>query len=273
MKHRDLFVTTALVSGMLCSATAYGADLYLEGTPAEPTMIPAVSGVNGKLAISGGEFDDDTFGTLTGAISVPLGMRYGLQADGILGTRDGEFVGGGAAHLFWRDPTTGLLGLYGSYTHREDFDGSVSRLGVEAEYYWNNWTAKTLVGAEFVDAGSQFAEPDDDFFAFTDIAYYLNDDFEVSVGHRYTADRNALALGVEYQLDQDVFSSGVSLFAEGRIGEDDYQAVWGGIRVYFGDEKSLMRRHREDDPDGYGDEDLFDLDVELEGFSSSEGIG
>ncbi len=273
MTNRELLITTALVSGVLYSSTAFGADLYIEGTPVEPDIIPAVSGLNGKIALSGGTFDDDEIGTLTGAVTVPLGMRFGLQGDGMVGVRDGEFVGGGAAHLFWRDPTVGLLGLYGSYTRREDFDGSVSRVGVEAEYYWNNWTAKTLVGAEFIDAGSQFAEPDDDFFAFTDIAYYLNEDFEISVGHRYTADRNALALGVEYQLDQDVFSSGVSLFAEGRIGEDDYQAVWGGVRVYFGDEKSLMRRHREDDPDGYGDEDLFDLGVELEGFSFSEGSG
>lgn len=273
MTKRDLLITTVLVSGVLHSATAFGADLYLEGTPAEPTIIPAVSGVNGKIALSGGEFDDDEFGVLTGAVTVPLGLRYGLQGDAILGVRDGDFVGGGAAHLFWRDPTVGLLGLYGSYTHREDFDGSVSRIGIEAEYYLGQWTAKTLLGAEFIDAGTGFVEPDDGLFAFTDISYYVNDDFEVSVGHRYTADRHALALGVEYQLAQNVFSNGISLFAEGRIGEDDYQAVWGGVRVYFGGDKSLIRRHREDDPDGYGDEDLFDLEVELQGFDSGEGSG
>ncbi len=265
MQKRELLLTTALVSGLLFSASAHGADLYLEGTPAEPVVIPAVSGVNGKIALLGGEFEDDEFGALTGAISLPLGQRYGLQLDGIAGVRDGEFVGGGAAHLFWRDPTIGLLGLYGSHTRREDFDGSVSRIGVEAEYYWGQWTAKTLIGAEFVEAGSQFIEPDDEFFAFSDVSYYLSDDFEVSVGHRYTADRNALALGAEYQLSQTMFPSGVSLFAEGRIGEDDYQAVWGGVRLYLGDEKSLIARHREDDPDGYGDEDLFDLEVESKG--------
>lgn len=270
MKNRELLLTTALVSGFLYSATAYGADLYLEGTPEAPLIIPAVSGINGKIALSGGSFEEDEFGVLTGAISVPLGLRYGLQLDGIAGVRDGEFVGGGAAHLFWRDPTIGLLGLYGSYTHREDFDGSVSRIGVEAEYYRGQWTAKTVLGAEFIDAGTGFVEPDDEFFAFSDISYYLNDNFEVSVGHRYTADRNALALGVEYQLDQSVFANGVSLFAEGRIGEDDYQAVWGGVRVYFGDQKSLIRRHREDDPNNKGDEDLFDLEVDLKGIVSCE---
>ena len=45
-----------------------------------------------------------------------------------------------------------------------------------------------------------------------------------------------------------------ALFAEGRIGEDDYHGVWGGIRFYFGQkDKSLIRRHREDDPTGLED--------------------
>ena len=38
-----------------------------------------------------------------------------------------------------------------------------------------------------------------------------------------------------------------SLFVEGRAG--DYTGVWGGLRFYFGQsDKSLIRRHREDDP-------------------------
>ncbi len=44
-----------------------------------------------------------------------------------------------------------------------------------------------------------------------------------------------------------------SLFAEGRIGEDDYHGVWGGVRFYFGQhDKTLIRRHREDDPNDWG---------------------
>lgn len=37
--------------------------------------------------------------------------------------------------------------------------------------------------------------------------------------------------------------------AEGRVGEDSYHGVWGGVRFYFGQkDKTLIRRHREDDP-------------------------
>lgn len=266
MKKRNLFLgSTALIGGLVMSTMSFSADLYVYGEPTIPTVLPAVSGLNGKIAVQGGVFEDEGFGLLTGAVSVPLGARFGLQLDGLAGVRDGDFVGGGGGHLFWRDPSYGLLGVYGSFTKRDDFDGSVARIGVEGEYYFNNWTVRTVLGAESIDTGNGFVEPDDGFFAFTDISYYVNENLELSVGHRFTADRNALALGAEYQLDQTLFNNGVSLFAEGRIGEDDYNAIWAGVRLYLGDEKTLMRRHREDDPVGWGDEDLFDAEAEPSG--------
>lgn len=257
--HKFLLTSTCLIGGAAFATASLAADMYLEGTPVEPTILPAVSGVNGKFALNGGVFDEDVLGAITGALSLPVGHAFGLQLDGMAGVLDGDFVGGGGAHLFWRDPNTALLGVYGSYTHREDVDGYVARVGVEGEYYWNNWTASALVGAEFIESGS---ENDTNFFVFSDLSYYATDNLELSVGHRYTSERHVAALGVEFQLDQTLFSSGVSLFAEGRLGEDDYQAAWGGIRFYLGEEKSLIRRHREDDPDFLGLEDLFTLDEE-----------
>lgn len=254
-----LLTTTCLVGCAAMSSAAFAADMYLEGTPVEPTILPAVSGINGKFALNGGTFDEEGFGVVSGALSLPVGQAFGLQLDGMAGARDGEFVGGGGAHLFWRDPSTALLGVYGSYIHREDVDGYVARIGVEGEYYWNNWTVGAVVGAEFLEAGD---EDDSNFFALSDISYYATDNLELSVGHRYTGERHAAAVGVEFQLDQTLFSSGVSLFAEGRLGEDDYQAAWGGIRFYLGEEKSLIRRHREDDPDFLGVDDLFTFDEE-----------
>tara|TARA_R110002124_G_scaffold281740_1_gene456365 strand:- start:4380 stop:5240 length:861 start_codon:yes stop_codon:yes gene_type:complete len=263
MSNRKFFLmTTALVSSLGVSSAALAADpVMVTGIPVEPVVLPAVSGINGKIAFEGGMFDEEEFGVAAGSLSLPIGTRFGFQIDGMAGMRDEEFVGGGGGHLFWRNPDYGLLGVYGSYTQRDDFDGSVSRVGVEGEYYWSNWTAKALVGWEFLEADTDtiVLESDDNFFAFSDISYYAADNLQLSVGHRYTNERNALALGVEYQLDQQVLASGVALFAEGRIGEDDYQAAWGGVRFYLGDSKSLIRRHREDDPDFMGDEDLFAL--------------
>ncbi len=40
-----------------------------------------------------------------------------------------------------------------------------------------------------------------------------------------------------------------AVFAEGRAGESDFFGAWGGVRIYFGQkDKTLIRRHREDDP-------------------------
>lgn len=274
MSLKHLLSSTSLFSALLIANAAIAADLYIEGTPVEPTVLPAVSGINGKIAVQGGSFDEEGFGLITGSLSAPLGDPFGVQIDAMAGVRDGDFIGGGGGHLFWRNPAHGLLGVYGAYTHRDDIDGYVARLGVEGEYYWENWTAKVLVGVEFVDSDNPLLTAEDEsFFALADISYYANENLQLSVGHRYISERNALALGVEYQLNQTVFASGVSLFAEARIGEDDYQAAWGGVRFYFGEDKSLMRRHREDDPDFLGDEDLFGLEDCVPTFATVPKVG
>jgi hypothetical protein len=40
-----------------------------------------------------------------------------------------------------------------------------------------------------------------------------------------------------------------SAFVEGLAGESEFHGVWGGLRFYFGKkDKSLIARHRQDDP-------------------------
>jgi hypothetical protein len=40
-----------------------------------------------------------------------------------------------------------------------------------------------------------------------------------------------------------------AFFVEGNIGEGDFKSIWAGFRMYFGTrDKSLIQRHREDDP-------------------------
>ncbi len=258
MLNRSLFLaTTALAGGCLLSGATQAADLYIEGQPTLPTVLPAVSGLNGKISLEGGALDEEGFAALKGSVSLPLGQRFGLQIDGSVGILDEEFIGGVGGHLFWRDPSYALLGIYGSYTAVEAVDGDIARLGVEGEYYWNQFTLKGVIGAEFIDIDAPVVYDETNLFAFSDLSYYAMDNLELSVGHRYTGDKHALALGVEYQLDQQIFASGVSLFAEGRIGEDDYQGAWAGMRMYLGDDKSLIRRHREDDPTDWEEDNMF----------------
>ena len=49
-----------------------------------------------------------------------------------------------------------------------------------------------------------------------------------------------------------------ALFAEARVGEDQDHGVWGGVRFYLGDkDKTLIRRHREDDPTNWDTDTIF----------------
>ena len=51
-------------------------------------------------------------------------------------------------------------------------------------------------------------------------------------------------IDIEYQTRVE----GLSLFANASKGDNDYDHVIGGIRYYFGKQKSLIERHRKDDP-------------------------
>lgn len=211
----------------------------------------AVSGNNGKLDLSVGSFDDDTGAVATGAFSMPLSSNYGVQFDGLVGTEDGNHAtAGGAVHLFWRDPSEGLIGLYGSYTYHDSEGDSVnvSRVAVEGERYWGRITLSALAGAEFGDVS------EDGFFSLVDLSYYASDDLRVYLGHQYAQAGSMAKAGIEWQV-----KSGMSLFAEGRSGANDYDSALAGIRFYFGEDKTLIRRHREDDPAVRLQDDLFSI--------------
>jgi hypothetical protein len=240
------------------SPAAYSADMPLKARPAGCTQ--AVDGVNGKVAGLGGSFADKAVYGALGSLSMPLGCEFGMQVDATSGSFDNRFFGAAAGHLFWRDPAKALFGVYGSYTYWDQVGGvKIAHIGPEAELYLGRWTIKGVAGAEFgnnasgtVDGVTQTYDIKTRFFDQVDLAYYLTDDFKAYVGHRYLGGKHALALGGEYGIATG-HGTMVSLFAEGRIGEDSFHGVWGGLRYYFGQhDKTLIRRHREDDPSDWG---------------------
>ena len=244
-------ITSALVLGFANSAWAADpgeieptADLF---TP--PTDLPAVSGFNAKISPYFGWQDDDAGdGALIGidgTVAFPLSHRFGAEIGGQFSGVDGDLFGRAQGHVFWRNPSTGLLGVYGSVEGFDDYDYSSWRLAGEAEAYFDQVTLAGLLGYEDQDTPSG---SDNGVFALADINYYLTDDLRLSVGYRHMFGMDMAAAGFEYQLSDPFLGSGTSLFAEARIGDDDYAAVWGGLRLYFGTgQKSLIRRHREDD--------------------------
>lgn len=296
LKSDHLFATTALCL-ILIAQPGNAADVLPSKTkPTLPvfTQLPAVDGINGKISGFGGWLGSPqreflTSGAFTtelpnrrghglfggmGSVSVPLGQRFGLQIDGLAASSRSKFVGGGAAHLFWRDPSVGLFGLYGSASRNSQFGGIVSyKGGVEGSLYLGRFSLDGIVGFEqtrvpgatvrFGPAGAGgfnafvFSQKNNRFFDKIDLAYYPTDNWRVSVGHRYTGGIHMAALATEYLIP---ISGGtaMSAFVEGRIGNRGNNAVFGGISFYFGQkEKSLIRRHREDDPANRLLDDMF----------------
>lgn len=231
-----LFALTALV---VIAATDVRAGSTFNVPTHANSSLPAISAINGKFEGLGGEFAHDTLGAVAGSLSVPLSHRYGLQIDGLAGSWAEDGVFGVGAHLFWRDPRAGMVGLYGDHLYWDGLGGqAVSRVGAEAEWYAGRFSLEGLAGAEF-------GELKDRAFSRVNLAFYPRDDLRLSVGHRYLGGDHALTLGAEWQ----VAPSGVALFAEGLVGENRSDAILAGIRIYVAPEpKSLMRRHREDDP-------------------------
>lgn len=271
MSCRVLLLSSTILSGVFASATM----------AAEPIATKAVDGVNGKVEALGGTYAKNGLYGVAGALSVPLTDKFGLQVDAGAGSFANRFLGTIGGHLFWRDPSKGLFGLYGDYSRWDQFGGvHVAHYGVEGEAYLGRFTLGGVVGGESgnntlgttttvavipgpgtITTTTGNLATKTRFFDRLSVSYYFTDDWKASVGHRYTGGKNVLALGTEY-----AFASGrgmmPSLFAEARLGEgSNNYGVWGGLRIYFGNSnKSLIRRHREDDPSSdYSPDDLFGI--------------
>ena len=246
-----------LTIATLIGTPAFASDMITQAPSAAAAPCPqAVDGVNAKIAGLGGSFANDTVAGAMGSGSAPLACGWGVQIDGSGLSFDNRFLGSLAGHLFWRDPTIGLLGVYGSYTHWSELSGVTGyHVGPEAEWYTGRWTLRGVAGGEFGNTASgtigsavQTINIPTRFFDEVDLAYYAQDNWELYAGHRYFGGENALGLGTEWGIP---LHNGMmaGLFAEGLVGQNNFHGVWGGVRIYFGQhDKTLIRRHREDDP-------------------------
>jgi hypothetical protein len=216
---------------------------------------PAVSAPNGKLSIEGGRYDGDQSALALGSYTIPLGYDFGLQADGAIGRIDEDTMGGGGLHLFARDPSSYLMGLYGSYHTWEGID--IWRLAAEFQLYLGRFSLDGLGGYEGVAVpetigGLTVIDPHDDHaFGQLDLAYYPIDDLKLYSGYRYVNEASLGAAGVEYLMRAG--GSPISLFAKADFGEAQYNRITGGLKVYLGPNrgKSLIARHRTEDPENY----------------------
>lgn len=259
-----------LVAMMQVSAgSAQAGDLLdSESFDARHSGQPAVSEINGKIdfgylhydsTLAAPNFMDDGHGyVLQGAVSIPVGHSFGLQIDA--GAMSGDFdaaagsysVDGRAigAHLFWRDPSVGLIGGYAHYADY-DFGNPINdeivnvRFGAEAELYLGQFTLRGFAGRDKLDIG---AFGDDHFFSGqAEALFYATENLAFSLGVDHSFETTSLTVGFEAMADFGGISPAV--YADASFSGDD-RAVMAGLRFYFGSaSKSLMARHREDDPE------------------------
>src|ERR1700722_3686493 len=265
MVPRFLLSTTILASFAAVwswSPASAGDQSSVPPYPYDPSL-PAVSKLNARLEGAFGEFDDKNMAAFQGSLATPLGHSYGAQIDVPAGGWDGRSLVGAAGHLFWRDPAFALIGLYGIGYHSDAtrelvFDPNtgattnitgfdLGRIGLEAHLYRGPFTVQARAGWEVSTTTSRF-------FDEVDLVYYAFPELRLAAGHRYVGGLNAAAFSAEYQALR-----GVGVFAEGLVGEQSFQAVIGGVRIYFDTDKSLIRRDREDILPGDLPSDLFAL--------------
>ena len=277
-------LASAILAGVIAwpTAQAQAADLMPIKAPPPAASVYAVDGLNAKFDAFGGSIANRDVEGVRGAVTAPLSGPYGFQIDLGAGSLDGRAFGNIAGHLFWRDPSHALLGLYVSHTHWDQLGGvHASQVAGEGELYFGRFTLGGVAGVEFgnsvassttttttvppgigvpgVTTTSVFTQGFDvktRFFDQVNLKYYVTDDWDAYVGHRYQGGLNALALGTEVGIPvtRGIMASG---FLEARVGEQDFHGVWGGVRFYFGNDKPLIGRHRTQDPDTY--DALFSL--------------
>jgi hypothetical protein len=251
---------SGLVGGVLLTTLdARASDL--SATMPLADFAPAVDGVNGKVDGLGGTLGHRSLYGSQGALSVPLGEQFGAQIDGAVGNWGRRTFANVAPHLFWRNPTQGLVGFYSSHTWWDGLGGIyVGRVAGEAEWYSGPLTLQGIAGVEYgnsrtntiVTPAGTFAQPIDvktRFFDEINLRYYLTNNWDAFAGHRYVGGANAVALGTQVAIPFPLGKGALATaFIEGRVGEAPAEGVWGGVEIHFGQkDKSLIDRHRQDD--------------------------
>ncbi len=207
----------------------------------------AVSEINGKFDSAYSNLNSEDAWINGGSFSAPISEEFGVQLDALyadVGAGVDEF-GGFGGHFFWRDSEVGLFGGTVGGVWSDDIESY--EISLEGEYYYGLLTFGGRVGYSVVEFDDSFGslDPDEDgAFGLAYVAAYPLEDLSVLAGLEYRFDNTAFRLETEYAISD----CGLSLFAQGLFGNDDYEQGTVGLRYYFGSDKNLQERHRQDDP-------------------------
>ena len=235
------------MKGIACGALALATTLFCPNS-ALAQQLPAVSAPNGKLEFDAGALTLPSpafVGRAAGTITIPVGERFGVQADVSLSTASG-FTGSTALHVFTRDPASYLIG--GTLGAVRTPGATVLAAGPEAELYLDRWTLEAWAGVALNMPTAPAGPSHVGAFGMGGVAYYPTDDWKLSLDVSSLDGYNAIEFGSEYLLRN--FELPVAVTGTAHLGQDGAARFMLGLRGYFGPDpdKSLLRRHREDDP-------------------------
>ncbi len=234
---------------VIARAALAAATMVTIASAAVAQQLPAVSTLNGKFEFDAGVLTlpaPGFAGRAAGAVTLPVGTQFGLQADFSAASAGGTTFGA-ALHLFSRDPASHLIG--GTLGVMRTPGATVLAAGPEAELYFDRWTIEAWGGVSFARpaVGPDRVRP----FGMADVAFYPHDNLRLSLGLSMLDGYGAVHAGAEYMLDG--FDMPVSLTADARLGQDGAILATVGLRGYFGAApKPLIDRHRQDDPTDRG---------------------
>jgi hypothetical protein len=253
---KSIRFAAAFLACSTIAVPAVAAD-YAEPDPAfearyEGTK-PAVSGLNGKIAVG---YDFTRYDPGTGLIdysipfaeaslSAPIGDQFGVQVDGAIAQISGNSLNitayGGGAHLFWRNPDMALVGIYGEAIGTSNTLGNYYRIGPEAEIYLDRISIEGFAGVQGGSGGFSTM-----FSGDLTAAFYPTDNLRLDASVYRSYGVTWGRIGGEALFD--LGGTAGAVFANASFG-NGFQSYKAGLRFYFGSRgKSLIDRHREDDP-------------------------
>lgn len=210
--------------------------------------LPAVSGPNGKVEAFYGAVNRSYLRGSSATFSMPAGHDFGVQLDALYARAFETDLLGAGGHFFKRDPSHYLLGLAAGVTHSSHFNDILA--GIEGELYYERLTIGAFVGYNHFDSrlpvGLTAPLNQEKHFAVARVyaSLYPVDNLMLTTEWQNRFGKNIVVVGLEYQTP----ARGVTVYLDGGLGDNNFRQLIGGIRIYFGGDKSLKHRHRQDDP-------------------------
>ena len=246
--HSKLLACTTTAVLSISSAFAGESAKSIQAAANQSVIEPAVSGINGKIDVNYGAVNNSYTRGTAGSVSLPLGQSYGLQLDALYQHGMETDIYGLGGHIFTRRPDKGMLGL--AFGGNESTDFTDLLVGVEGEYYFSKITLGGFVGYNNFDShiiptfSTNLATKTNFVAGRIYAAIYPMDNLMLRLEYQNRFERNFFVAHLEYQTPV----RGVALFLDGGLGDNSYSHLMGGVRIYFGGNKSLKDRHRKDDP-------------------------